>query len=131
MSLKLVPQETGCSPKLYMLVISKDVDLESLVKYNINDCNGALEVWFKSGLYTKIPSLAACSSSPVYDCARYVTGTMVPLLTSSLALSRGMVINWPISDREQEYRGGYVIDPKRGHHWNVVVLQEFAMYSPS
>lgn len=45
-SLKVVSQETGCSPKLDIPVISKDVDLESLVNYSINNYNVALEVWF-------------------------------------------------------------------------------------
>lgn len=67
--------------------------MASLVEYNINECNVALDVWYKSSLSTEIPSLAACLSSLVYDCGRYITGTMVSLAISSVALSRGMMLN--------------------------------------
>lgn len=128
MSLKVVASETGCSPKLDMPEMSLDVDLDNLVEYNVNDCNVALEVWTKSGLCTEIPSLAACASAPVYDCGRYITGTMVPLLVSSIALSKGMMLNWSVSSRDQEYKGGFVVDPTRGHHRSVMVCDFSSMY---
>ncbi|OBR02031.1 DNA polymerase pol2 [Colletotrichum higginsianum IMI 349063] len=107
--------------------MSQEMDLASLVEYNINDCNAALDVWYKSGLSTEIPSFAACSSSPVYDCGRYIT-TMVPLAISSEALSRGMMLNWSTSNKDQEYRGGFVLDPKRGHHLSIIVCDFSSMY---
>lgn len=129
MSLEVVAQVTpGCSPKLDMPTMSSEVDLHQLAEYNVNDCNVMLDVWFKSGLCVEIPSLAACSSSPVYDCARYITGTTIPLLLSSEALSRRMMLNWSTSTRDQEYRGGYVLDPRRGLHRGVIVCDFSSMY---
>lgn len=128
LSLKVVAREIGCVSKTDMPDMAVNMNIRDLITYNVNDCDVTLDVWFKSGLATEIPSLAVCSSSPVYDCARYVTGTMMPLLLSSVAVSNGKVLNWSTSTRDQEYKGGYVVEPLRGHYRHVMVCDFSSMY---
>lgn len=128
MSLKVVADEVGARPKFDMPNMSYEMSLSELVTYNINDCDVTLDVWYKSGLSREIPSLALCAASPVADCARYITGTMMPLLVASVALSTRKVLNWSVSTADQDYKGGFVLEPTRGHHRHVVVCDFSSMY---
>lgn len=114
--------------KTIMPVMKGDVDAEVLKEYNMNDCVVTMAVWKKEKIEQTIPSLALCTASPVYDCCRYVTGTMAPLGYSSYLMSKGVAIRWGQCTEPQNYAGGYVMEPVRGIHENVVVCDFSSMY---
>ena len=75
-----------------------------------------------------IPSIAVCTASPVYDCCRYVTGTLASLGYSSYCITRGVSVEWSSCNAAQRYVGGYVMKPTRGLHENLFVCDFKSMY---
>lgn len=123
-----VARHMGVTRKTEMPKMSEAVDQEELRAYNLNDCVVTIDIWKKERIEYMIPSLALCTASPVYDCCRYVTGTMAPLGYSSYVMSKGLSINWGCCTQPQNYTGGYVMEPVRGVHENVVVCDFSSMY---
>lgn len=114
--------------KTKMPAMAEDIDPKVLRDYNMNDCVVTMDIWKKEKIEHTIPSLALCTASPVYDCCRYVTGTMAPLGYSSYLMSKGIAIRWGQCLKPQNYAGGYVMEPVRGIHENVVVCDFSSMY---
>lgn len=123
-----VAESLGVTRKMKMPSMSGDVDETALRAYNLNDCVVTLDIWRKEGIENIIPSLAVCTSSPVYDCCRYVTGTLASLGYSSYAAARGHLVEWGLCSLPQSYAGGYVMEPTRGLHLDIVVCDFKSMY---
>jgi hypothetical protein len=87
-----VAKDMGVTNKMKMPTMEEGVDPEELRIYNLNDCTVTLDIWKKEKIEYIIPSLALCTSSPIYDCSRYVTGTLAPLGYSSYCVSEGHVL---------------------------------------
>ena len=123
-----VAERMNVTRKMEMPKMHHKTDQAELRRYNMNDCVVVMDIWKKERLEYIIPSLAVCTASPVYDCCRYVTGTMAPLGYSSYVMSRGLAIRWGQCTEPQNYTGGYVMSPVRGVHENVVVCDFSSMY---
>lgn len=123
-----VAKTMGVTEKMDMPDMRNIKDKDELMEYNINDCVVVLDIWTKERLDEVIPSIALCSSSPVYDCCRYVTGTMATNAYASHMHSIGKYVEWnPVKEPEQ-YSGGYVKEPLKGVHKNVLVCDFSSMY---
>lgn len=127
-SLGSVSTGLGLRGKMSMPKMDSGVDLGMLREYNLNDCYVALGVWNKLHIGTEIVSLALCSSSPVYDVCRYMTGSMMSCLLSSYALSTGKIINWNPHTDYVDFMGGLVLDSVKGLHKGVVTCDFSSMY---
>jgi DNA polymerase elongation subunit (family B) len=123
-----VAKDMGVTDKMKMPVMQEGVNAEELRNYNLNDCTVTLDIWKKEKIEYIIPSLALCTSSPVYDCSRYVTGTLAPLGYSSYSASRRCLIQWSTCSTLQSYSGGYVMEPVRGVHKDIFVCDFKSMY---
>lgn len=118
----------GTTKKTAMPEMTEDVDQEVLREYNMNDCVVTLGIWKKEKLEQIIPSLAVCTSSPIYDCCRYVTGTLASLGYSSYVMGLGSLVLWSECTMPQSYSGGYVMEPIKGLHEHIVVCDFSSMY---
>ena len=123
-----VAKAAGVRQKTAMPVMSGDTDPQRLMEYNMNDCVVTYELWSHYRLGAIIPALAACMCSHVYDCCRYVTGSLATSIYSSFSLSQGVVTAWSRCSKPQEYTGGYVMEPVRGIHSSVFVCDFKSMY---
>ena len=123
-----VAEYFGTAKKTAMPEMTKDVNQLALREYNINDCVATLGIWKKEKLEQIIPSLAVCTASPVYDCCRYVTGTLASLGYSSYVIGLGSLVKWSSCTMEQKYSGGYVMKPIKGLHSYIVVCDFTSMY---
>ncbi|KAF4511004.1 hypothetical protein G6O67_002844 [Ophiocordyceps sinensis] len=123
-----VAKSMNVTGKLKMPDLRGNVNQEQLRVYNMNDCVVTLDIWIKEDLEHVIPSIAVCTTSPVYDCSRYVTGTIASLGYSSHAMSMGLGIYWGECTIPQLYKGGYVMDPVRGVHKDIIVCDFSSMY---
>lgn len=123
-----VAEYMGVTKKTEMPRMNSMVDQKELRTYNMNDCTVTMDIWKKEKLEYIIPSLAVCTASPVYDCCRYVTGTMAPLGYSSYVMSQGLAVEWGECTEPQNYAGGYVMEPVKGVHKNIVVCDFSSMY---
>lgn len=123
-----VAEHMGVTRKTEMPKMDSSTNREELRAYNMNDCIVAMDIWKKEKLEYIIPSLAVCTASPVYDCCRYVTGTMAPLGYSSYVMSQGLAVEWGECTEPQNYTGGYVMRPIKGVHRNIVVCDFSSMY---
>lgn len=99
-----------------------------VIEYNMNDSAVAAQVWMRSGLGREIPSIAVCTCTPIYDCIRYITGAMAACEISSEAIQQGKQIDWSRATRDIRYEGGKVLEPVKGHHRDVVVVDYSSMY---
>jgi DNA polymerase elongation subunit (family B) len=127
-SLASVASTMGTIPKLPMPNMREDVSDQTLRTYNMNDCSVVLAIWQKQNFGILFPSLAVLAALPVYDCCRYITGTMAALAYSSFALSRNIRISWGTCTIPKGYKGGLVLSPIRGVHNNIVVCDFKSMY---
>lgn len=123
-----VAEHMKVTRKMKMPQMDGKTDDAVLREYNMNDCVVTLDIWKKENMEYIIPSIAACTSSPIYDCSRYVTGTLASLGYSSYCLSKGFILNWTQCTSPQSYKGGYVMEPKKGLHRNVLVCDFSSMY---
>ena len=123
-----VAADMGVTPKMKMPSMDGNADPEELRTYNMNDCVVTLDVWKKEKIEEIIPSIALCTSTPVYDCSRYVTGTLASLGYASYSTARGYLIQWSTCSTSQSYCGGYVMEPIRGLHQGVLVCDFKSMY---
>lgn len=123
-----VARDMGVTPKMKMPEMTEGTDPEALRIYNVNDCVVTLDIWTKEKIGEIIPSIALCTSSPIYDCTRYVTGTLASLGYASYSTARGYLIQWSKCSIPQSYGGGYVMEPIRGLHHNIVVCDFKSMY---
>jgi DNA polymerase elongation subunit (family B) len=123
-----VAEYLGTVKKTKMPIMGPNVDPEVLREYNMNDCVVTMGIWKKEKIEYTIPSLALCMSSPVYDCCRYITGTMAPLGYASHLMSKGVAVRWGKCTIPQVYKGGYVMEPVRGVHESIVVCDFNSMY---
>ena len=123
-----VAKHMGVTEKMKMPSMYGEADKAQLRKYNVNDCVVTLDIWIKEKMEQVIPSIALCTSSPIYDCTRYVTGTLASLGYSSYCMARGHLIEWSLCSSPQSYTGGYVMDPIRGLHENITVCDFKSMY---
>lgn len=126
--LSSVAEKLGTTLKLQMPAMGSDIDPDELRVYNMNDCVVVLDIWNKVDASLSIPSLALCMSSPVYDSARYTTGAMAAMSFSSFCISRGRVVAWSRCTKEQNYKGGLVLEPSRGKWERMIVLDYKSMY---
>ena len=104
--------------------------LDSLFEYNIVDSKLHMEVFLRSGLLEEISNLCSVFKSPIQDTSRFLSGTMCSNLMSSYALHKGMVMDWSEDNNTSRVQGGHVIDPIRGIHKEVTIL-DFASLYPS
>nr|POE79007.1 dna polymerase [Quercus suber] len=123
-----VATSMGVTKKMKMPTMNLGINQEALREYNLNDCVVVMDIWKKEKLEHIIPSIAVCTTSPVYDCSRYVTGTIASHGYSSHAMSLGMKILWTKCSVPQGYQGGFVMNPVRGLHNNVLVCDFSSMY---
>lgn len=123
-----VAKVLGVTKKLDMPDMREDVDKSILREYNMNDCVVVSEVWEKEKFGDLLPGLAICTASPIYDCARYVSGTLAAQAYSTFILNRRMRIVWSTYSNSGKYSGGYVMDPVRGVYNDIVVCDFSSMY---
>lgn len=128
LSLYGVAKELDTPSKTDMPDLYEIDDPVEVIEYNMNDSAVAAQVWIRSGLGIEVPSLAACTCTPLYDCVRYITGAMASCEISSEAIEQGKQIDWSNTTREVKYEGGKVLEPVKGHHRNVVVVDYSSMY---
>jgi DNA polymerase elongation subunit (family B) len=123
-----VAKHMRVTQKMKMPLMNQEVNRTELREYNVNDCVVTLDIWKKEKMEHVIPSIALCTSSPVYDCTRYVTGTLASLGYSSYCMARGHLIEWSTCSSPQSYTGGYVMEPVKGLHDNILVCDFKSMY---
>jgi len=128
LSLYGVAKELGAPTKTDMPDLYEISNPADVIEYNMNDSVVAAQIWIRSGLGVEIPSLAACTCAPLYDCVRYITGAMASCEISSEAVEHGKQIDWSKTTREVKYEGGKVLEPVKGHHRDVVVVDYSSMY---
>lgn len=128
LSLYGVAKELNAPTKTDMPNLYEIDNPAGVIEYNMNDSAVAAQIWIRSGLGTEIPSLAVCTCTPIYDCVRYITGAMASCEISSEAIEQGKQIDWSETTREVRYEGGKVLEPVKGHHKNVVVVDYSSMY---
>lgn len=82
-----VAEFVGVPGKMKMSLMDDEVDKQELREYNLNDCVVTLAIWEKEKIGHIIPSIAVCIASSVYDCCKYVTGTLTSLGYSSYCIA--------------------------------------------
>lgn len=128
LSLYGVAKRLGTTLKTDMPDLYSIRDPSEVMDYNYNDSAVAAEVWIKSGLITEIPMLAVASCSHVYDCVRHMTSVTARCPVTTTGLMRRSAIDWSLPKPMQGYKGGMVLEPKRGLHKDVVVCDFSSMY---
>jgi DNA polymerase elongation subunit (family B) len=118
----------GVTPKLQMPDMRAVVESSTLREYNMNDCVVVLDIWNKENMGEAFPSIAVCTAFPVYDCCRYVTGTLAVQVYSSYILSQCTRVSWTQTGARGKYKGGYVMEPRKGYHEDIVVCDFESMY---
>lgn len=128
LSLYGVAKAVGAPAKTDMPDLYNVVSPTEVIEYNMNDSAVAAQVWTLSGLVREVPTIAVCTCTPIYDCIRYITGAMAACEVSSEAIEQGKKIDWSEAKRKVKYEGGKVLEPIKGHHKNVVVVDYSSMY---
>lgn len=127
LSLGVVAKQLGAPEKMQM----PDMDesgIEAMLEYNMNDSKVTAMLWGMTGADHDIPNMACVSCSPVYDCIRYVTGSMSACVIASQCLREGTCFGWAKCLPMGKYQGGYVVAPTRGIHDDVAVCDFSSMY---
>lgn len=99
-----------------------------MIAYNLNDSKVTCSLWIDLKSGPEITNMCTVSCSPVSDCARYVTGSMSVSLISSQCVVEGSMYPWGECDDKLGFQGGYVMDPIKGIHDDVVVCDFASMY---
>lgn len=99
-----------------------------LILYNINDSKITAKLLDATGVLNQVIGLCTASCSPMVDCNRYVSGTMASCAASSFCISRGMIMDWSQCDLRIGYEGGIVLEPIKGLHKYVTVVDFSSMY---
>ena len=99
-----------------------------LIDYNIHDSLITSILWHKTGVCNQVLGLCVASCTPVVDCIRYITGTMVSCAVSSYCISKGILMDWSECNLRIGYEGGTVLNPIRSVFRNVIVCDFSAMY---
>lgn len=123
-----VAKSLRLTSKLHMPDMRQDVDPGRLKEYNMNDCVVVGEIWEKERFADLLPGLAVCTASPLYDCARYVSGTLATQSYSTFVLNSGLRISWSSCENMGKYNGGFVMTPMRGIYRDIVVCDFKSMY---
>lgn len=129
-SLKLgdVAAQLGAPLKTAMPSVHGEVGADEMLEYNMNDSMVTSELWRITRVEPEILSLCVVSCSPIHDCIRYITGQMSVSLVASQCLEEGRVFSWGTCSSPPGYTGGYVMDPMRGIHDDVVLCDYSSMY---
>lgn len=132
LTLGVVAETLGLGSKLVMMT-SGDMHhsdaMEKLVEYNIRDSEMVRDVFIKLGLARQLILLCSVMKSSLIDTSRYATGVMCACMLSSYAASTGKLLDWSrCTMMPDEFEGGLVLDPMRGLHRNVVVVDFKSMY---
>lgn len=127
LSLGAVAQELGAPAKTKMPSVEGGY-IDKMLDYNMNDSKVTAILWGLTGADADIPNLAGVLCSPVYDCARYITGGMSSGIIASECLSEGICFAWAKCPPTGKYQGGYVVAPERGIHEEVAVCDFSSMY---
>lgn len=128
MSLAGVAKAVGALAKKDMPDLYGSADPYEIMEYNMADSAAAADIVVKTGLTKELYCLAVCSAAPLYDCVRYMTGAMAAMVYSTDAIEQNMDIDWSASAREVIYLGGKVLEPERGLHDDVVIVDFSSMY---
>ena len=117
------------APTMSVDPADEQADLTDMIFYNIVDAYLHKEILLRPGYLDEIINLATSSRCPISDSCRYITGTMVSTLLSSMALEHNRVLDWS-SDGNQDLHieGARVFDPVRGYHSDVAIMDFASMY---
>lgn len=128
MSLAGVAKSVNAVAKKNMPDLSGAGNPQEIMEYNMADSEAAVDIVVKTGIIKELCYLATCAAAPLYDCVRFMTGAMVGMSYSSEAMCEGKNVDWSKATREITYLGGKVIDPVRGIHEHVTVVDFSSMY---
>lgn len=128
LSLGAVAAALQVEAKSTMPSVAADEDMTQLVLYNMNDCIVTLAVWNKMQLAQEMTSLCSVSKSPLQDCCRYVTGTMMSCMLASHCRTIGAQIGWSRSKALARFSGGLVLEPRHGLYASTVIADYASMY---
>ena len=128
MSLGGVASKLGTSAKTTMPDLYNNADADDVMQYNMNDSKVTVEIFNKLDLGSELCSLAVCSCSPLYDCVRYMTGAMSACAHSSECIVNHTLVDWSRPAIVPKFEGGLVLEPHKGVHRDVVVVDFSSMY---
>ncbi|KAJ2993334.1 hypothetical protein HDV02_002482 [Globomyces sp. JEL0801] len=99
--------------------------------YNVHDSYLCLEIAIKSKCIDELIALSVLTKSPISDCSKFLSGSLMANITSTYCLSQNAVMDWSIEPPKYgKYKGAYVVSPEAGLYDNVLVY-DFASLYPS